>query len=828
MLSNYFKMFLRSLWKHKLYSVINITGLAIGMASSILILQYVFHEFGYDSFWKNSDSIYRVSHEQYQNGNLQLYGAKTFAGVGEAMLNEFPEVKSYTRFMRDEVMCYTVGNETRLNNQNLYWVDTTFFDIFRLEFVYGNRENLFQNYFSSMISESAAIKLFGDVNPIGKWYKVNEGWTFCVTGVFKDFPGNSHMNMNFVVATSSLWFYLQNWDNQRGILNSEQNNGFVRTSHYSDAQQWRNANYYTYILTKSNIDPKLIEEKLPLFTKKYTTNITNEGGKVKLSLQNIRDIHLSSNLQFELGVNGDRKLMIALLATALIILLIAFANYINLSIVKSMDRVKETALRKTIGAEKNQLVKQHLLESFFINLIAILIALIFVEVMNISFIHFVGKQLLFDELIETEFLLIILTYLFIGTTLSGTYPALILSSIKPVDLFRKRLSLGLKHTSLRKILLGFQFTTAVILLTINFIVYKQISFMQNQNLGVNIDKVLYMRSPYTMIQKPQRLDRLQSFKSELKRIYGIKNFTTSSSLPGCENTWHINDVRKAGSIPNQKKDFSLMVMDEEFITTLGLKIISGRDFFSNEISQHSVILNEKAANLLGYKKVEAAVNELLQLGDEQFRVVGVIADYHHEYLKKDIQPTIFLYGFNWLMDVGYYSVRINSTDIKTTINDIKQTWNTMYPEEPFDYFFLDQTYQKQYEADRQFGIVFSSFSMISLFLTCFGLFALTSYNALKRAKEVGIRKVLGASVPNIFYLLNKEFIVLLAISFVISLPICIYLAKIWLVNYTYKINLDWFLFVIPFVIITVIIIAAMSYQVIKAATVNPVESLRYE
>jgi putative ABC transport system permease protein len=828
MFANYLKMFLRSLWKQKLYSSINIIGLAVGMASSILILQYVVHEFRFDSFWKNADNIYRISHDQYQNGILQLHSAKTFDGVGEAITHEFPEVKEYTKFMRDEVMCYTEGKETRLNNQNLYWVDTTFFKVFQMEFLYGSSDNAFQNYFSSIISESAAHKLFGNINPVGKWYKVNEGWSFCVTGVFKDIPENSHIKMNFLVSSSSLVFFIRNWDNEKGMLLPEGNRVGIRPSHYSDAQQWRNANYFTYIVTKSKVDYKRIESKLPSFIKKYSNIIIQNGGKVNLALQNIRDIHLSSNLQFELGVNGDKKLTLALLLTAFIILIIALANYVNLSIVKSMDRAKETALRKTIGADRIQLIKQHLLESFFINVIAVMIAVVCIVSINLIFVRLLGKQILFNEFTGVNLLLIIITFLIGGTLLSGIYPALILSSIKPLDLFRKRLSLGINNTTSRNILLGFQFATAIILLTITFVVYRQISFMQNQNLGVNIDRVLYMRSPYTMIQKPQRLDRLQSFKSELQKINGVKNFATSSSIPGCENLWRINNVRKSGSAPNSMKNISLMVMDEEFISTLGLKIISGRNFFPNETSQRSVILNQKATNLLGYKKAGSAVNEFLQVNNEQFRIVGVIADYHHEYLKKDIQPTIFMYGFNWLLDVGYYSVRINSTNITATLNDIKRTWSTMYPEEPFDYFFLDQTFQKQYEADKQFGTIFSSFSVISLLLTCFGLFALTSFNAIKRKKEVGIRKVLGASIPNIFYLLNKEYIMLFVISYVISLPVCIYTSEMWLQNYTYRINLDWVLLVIPLIAIMLIIITAMSYQAIKAATANPVESLRYE
>jgi putative ABC transport system permease protein len=828
MLSNHFKMFIRSIWKNKLYSFINIAGLAVGMSSSILILQYVFHEFDYDSFWKNSGNIYRVSHEQYQNGAMQLQSAKTFQGVGEAMLNDFPEVTNQTKFMRDEVMCYTDGNETRLNNQNLYWVDTTFFDVFRMDFVYGTRENVFQNYYSSMISQSAARKLFGNTNPIGKWYKVNEGWAFCVTGVFKDVPENSHINMNFIVSSASLWYYIGNWDNETGRMIPEEQRVANRTSHYSDAEQWGYPGYYTYILCKNNVNPKHIEVKLSSFADKYTEDIINNKGKVNLSLQNIKDIHLSSNLQFELGVNGDKKLMLTLMLTAFIILIIAFANYINLSLVKSMGRAKETALRKIVGANKNQLIKQYLLESFLTNLIAILIAVFLVEAINTAFTSLAGKQLIFNDFTGSSFWLLIIVLLILGTFLSGIYPALVLSSSKPIDLFKKRLSFGMKNTSLRKILLGFQFTTAIILLTITFVVYKQMSFMQNHKTGVNIDHVLYMRSPYSMIKKPERLERLQSFRSALNNINGVKNFAASSSIPGCENIWQINDVRIAGSAPDHKKIFSLLVMDEEFIHTLGLNIVSGKNFLSNETVQHSVMLNEKAAQLLGYKKPADAINDLVQIGNDQFNVAGIISDYHHEYMKKAIQPTVFMYGFDWFMDVGYYSVKINSGNVTAAINDIKKVWNTMYPDEPFDYFFLEQTYQKQYEADRQFGIIFSSFSIVSILLTSFGLFALTSYNAVKRTKEIGIRKSLGATIPNIFYLLNKEFIILLIISYVFAFPICIYLADSWLLNYTYRINLGWSLLTIPLVMITLIIITAMSFQAIKAAKANPVESLKYE
>jgi putative ABC transport system permease protein len=828
MVTNFLKMFFRSIWKHKLYSFINIAGLAVGMSSSILILQYVFHEFNYDSFWKNSDNIYRVSHEQYQNGILQLQSAKTFQGVGEAMLNEFPEVTNQTKFMRDEVMCYTDGNETRLNNQNLYWVDTTFFDVFSMEFVYGSRENVFQNNYSSMISLSAAKKLFGNENPIGKWYKVNEGWSFCVTGVFKDVPENSHINMNFIVSSASLWYYIGNWDNEKGIMIPEEQRTTTRTSQYSDAQQWRYAGYYTYVLCKNNVNPMHIEAKLSSFADKYTKDLINDKGRVKLSLQNIKDIHLSSNLQFELGINGDNDLMITLMLTAFIIMIIAFANYVNLSIVKSMDRAKETALRKIVGADKNQLIKQHLLESFLTNFIAIIFAVFLVEIINMIFTSLAGKNLVYNDLMSGSFWLIIITYLLVGTLLSGIYPALVLSSSKPIDLFKKRLPFGFKNTSFRKILIGFQFTAAIILLTITFVIYEQMSFMQNHKTGVNIDHVLYMRSPYSMIKKPQRLERLQSFKSALNNINGVKKFATSSSIPGCENLWQINDVRKAGSAPDRKKTFSLLVMDEEFVQTLGLNIISGMNFLSNETRQHSVLLNEKAAQLLGYKKPADAINDLVQIGNYQFNVVGIISDYHHEYMKKAIQPTVFMYGFDWYLDVGYYSVKINSGNVTATVNDIKKAWNTMYPDEPFDYFFLEQTYQKQYEADRQFGIIFSSFSIISILLTSFGLFALTSYNAVKRTKEIGIRKSLGATIPNIFYLLNKEFIILLIISYAFALPISIYLANYWLLNYTYRINLGWTLLAIPLLMITLIIISAMSFQAIKAAKANPIISLKYE
>jgi putative ABC transport system permease protein len=828
MFSNYFKMFFRSLQKKRMYTVINILGLSIGLASSILILQYVVYEFSCDSFWKNAGKIYRINQEQYQNGVLQFNGAKTFEGIGEALHNEFPEVKTSTKFLQDEVMCYTEGNETHLNNQKLYWVDTTFFDVFKMNFVYGSVGNSFQDHFSSVISESAARRLFGNTNPVGKWYKVNQGWAFCVTGVFKDIPQNSHIDMHFIVPSSSLWFYIRNWDNVNGKLVAKENQVETRPTHYTNQRQWGGAGYYTYILAKDNVVPSQIESRLTGLVKKYAKNILKEGGKVNLSLQNIKDIHLSSNLQFELNTNGDKKLVIALLLTALIILIIAYVNYINLSLVKSMDRARETAVRKTIGAEKSQLIKQHLLESFLFNAMAIIIALVVMKLINVLFVYFSGKEFLFDEIKGVNYWLIITGFLFIGTIVSGIYPALILSAIKPIDLFRKRISSGLKNASLRKTLLGFQFTMAVILLTITFIVYQQISFMRNQNLGVNIDRTLYMRSPYTMIDKPQQFQRLKAFGTELKRINGVKNFATSSSIPGCENTWQINDVRKAGSSPNDKNNFSRLVMDEEFIPTMGLKLISGRNFFANDENGKTIVINEKAANILGYKNPRKAVDEMLQIGSDQFRIVGVIADYHHEYLKKPIQPTLFFYGFRWYLDVGYYSVKINSNNISSTINEIKQTWKNLYPEEPFDYFFLDQTYQKQYEADQQFGTIFSSFSVISLLLTCFGLFALTSYNAVKRKKEVGIRKVLGASVPNIFYLLNKEYIILFVISYAISLPASIYISGLWLQNYTYRINLDWSLLVLPLIAIMIVIIAAMSYQAIKAAVADPVESLRYE
>jgi putative ABC transport system permease protein len=337
-----------------------------------------------------------------------------------------------------------------------------------------------------------------------------------------------------------------------------------------------------------------------------------------------------------------------------------------------------------------------------------------------------------------------------------------------------------------------------------------------------------MRSPYTMIKKPQQMDRLQSFKAELKRLNGVRNITTSSSIPGCENIWLRNDVRKLDSAPENKNDFSFFNIDEDFIPIYEPKILAGRNFTNDDYGQRSLIINEEAVKTLGFKSGSDAVNQLIKVGNDQYQVAGVIANYHQEYLKKAVQPALFFYGYVWPHDVGYYSVKVNSYGVNSTLARIKNVWKTMYPDEPFEFFFLDQTFQKQYESDQQFGMIFTLFSVLSLALTCFGIFGLTSYNVLKRTKEIGIRKVLGANNGNIFYVLNKEFIKLLSISFIIALPFCIYLSLLWLSNYSFRISLNVILFIAPLLIVASIVLLTMSYQSIKAANINPTQSLKYE
>jgi putative ABC transport system permease protein len=826
LLKNYFKIAIRNLIKHKFFSMLNIAGLAIGMAACLLIFNYVQYEKSYDRFWKNSGRIYRIRHDKFQNGSLQYKNAQTFLGLGPIIRQELPEVENQVRMFKDVVTAYTP--DTQLRDADMFWTDSTFLKIFDRPFVSGTGARLFSDMYSAVISQSAARTLYGDADPIGRYFKLNQGWEFYVAGVFTDLPQNSHFRADILIGMPAVYYYMSNFDDRTGKLSHKNPLAYLEPP--ASAQgQWESNNVYTYILTRPNVDIAALEKKINSLVEKYTQHFIKTGGSTAIILQPIKDIHLNSHLDYEIRPNGDRNSINVLGMIAIVVLVIAWINFVNLTMVRSIERMKETGLRKVIGAGRSQLIFQFVLESVFLNISSIVVAVLIVIFTKNAFHTLTGLTALTFGIVRFQAWFMLGSFFLCGVFLSALYPSLLLSSYQPVSLLKKTVMGTSRGLFVRKFLVVAQFTASIILLISTITIYRQVDFMRRQNLGVDITQMLVTYSPMNMISKPNLMEKLITYKTEIQSLPHVISIATSMSIPGKEIPLHREDVRNINNMEKSTASFSTVNIDHDFIKTYDLKLMSGRNFEQTaNANTCKVIINQSAVKSLGFKDVHEAIAGFLQEGDQQYQIIGVIEDYHHESLKKAIEPIIFHFSYHWNLDVGYYSIKIEPTDVRRTIAEIKAVWDRIYPDEPFFYFFLDDAFNAQYKADEQFGKIFGIFSILAVFVACLGLLGLTVYAVEQRTKEIGVRKVLGSSVIGIVTLLSKDFLKSVLLANLIAWPVAWFIMNRWLQNFAYRTNTSWWIFALAGLFVILIAILTTSYQAVKTAMKNPVEVLRYE
>jgi len=823
MIENYLKIAFRNILKHRTLSLINILGLAIGLTAFLFIFAHITYEFSYDKFWDKSNDIYRVSYDRYQNGNLTLKSARTLRGMAPVLREQLPEIKGSTELFKDVVTVYNEKNQ--IQDIQMFVTDSTFSSVFKLDFKDKVAKNPLNDLYSSVISESTALTLFGTTDAVGKWFKVCQGWRFVVNGVYKDLPNKTHLPFDMLLSWKTYYFYFQNWNDTTGTEQIKNPSAQIINPKIT-SWEWGYNGYYTYILTQPNADARQIESKIANIAVQYTKNITQNDGQAKFHLQPLSSIHLDSNLEFEVKPNGDRKSIVAMAFIALIILIIAWINFINLTMVRAVEHTKSIGLQKVFGATRIQLITRFLIESLLMNIASVLIAFGLVFLLKNYFSHLLGTpiELNFGWLNYSIFGLLVM----VGMIISGLYPALILSSYKPIDLF-KGIQITSKHLSLSKILVIIQFAASIVLISGVIAVHKQINYMKTQELGVNIEQTLVTFSPPTMIGRPQRMSKLLTYKSLVKALPGVEEITTSSAVPGKEILWQKQNVRKIDDQPTANKTFAYTNIDQDYIKTFNLRLLAGRNFIDNgNIELQSVIINETAMKLLGISTRENAINTFILIGNQQYKIIGVLKDYHHESLKKEIKPILYFHGYEWMSDIGYYSIKLKSKDIKATVAQVKAIWEQIYTEDYFNYFFLDEAFNKQYNADQQFGTVFSIFTLLAIIISALGLFGLVLYSSKQRKKEVGVRKVNGASVGEIVFMLNKDFIKWVLIAFLIATPIAYYVLYKWLENFANKTQLSWWIFALSGLLSIIISVLTISYQSWQAAKNNPVEALRDE
>ncbi len=813
MLRSYINISVRVLLRHKFYATISILGLAVGMGVCLLIYQYIQFELSYDQFHTKAQHTYRLTQTTIRNGEDLGEGVYTTYALGPRGKETIPEVEEFVRVRPDDVGMIVINaeNDERHQENAMWYVDRNFLHLFDFPLKYGDRESALEAMHSMVITEPIAAKYFGETDPVGKPLRVSGGvfsGDFVVTGVVEKLPVNSHLQFDFLLP---MQFILENL-----TLYTERDNG------------WERPNFVTYVTLNEAANLHEVRGKLDqLIATHQGEELTQSNARRKIGLQPLTDVHLKSDFPKDLVNNhGDIQNVRFFAIIAIFILLMAWVNYINLSTARAMQRAKEVGVRKSVGAVRMQLIAQFIMESALINLVAALVAVgiagLTLPVLN----TIIEKELTFSVLRTPAFWGRFSLVILFGSLLSGLYPAFVLSSFKPVRAL-KSVSLRPKRGfSLRRSLIAFQFLISLLLISGTYLVYQQITYMKNQDLGFEMEKIVVVNGPRVILetQRPALESLFQTFKTELLRHHTISAVTGTSHIPG---KGYIGSAmaRKSGEPENTIKEGQAVFIDTDFVDTYDMQFVARRKIPEEFSNYEWLIINEEAVKTFGLGSPEEALNEHLLVSGDTLKILGVVKDVHWSSLRDAHVPVLFLldkyYG-------AHFSIKMTMTNIQESIAHIESAYRSVYPDDPFHYSFLDNDFNRQYQADIQFGNLFSAFSVLAIFIACLGLFALVSYSATLRMKEMGIRKVLGAGVSHLMLLLSREYMLLLLAAIVVAIPAVIVGGRAWLDNYAYQTDLGAGLFLVPALILLLISLLTVSYRTYATARANPVESLRNE
>ena len=806
MVQNYFKTAWRSLRKNKTFTTLNIIGLSIGVACSLLIALYVLDELSYDRFNTRADQIYRID-EQVKFGDFSYNGAEVPGIVGPVFARDFPSIVQYTRFRTTPGIVIRKGAESIREDRAVY-ADSSLFDVFSLEMIAGDKKTALTAPHSLVITESTARKYFASLDVIGKTLLLDDTSNYKITGVIKDIPTQSHFNFDFFMPMCE----------QEG----------------SRSDTWLTYNFQTYLLLKPGTDIRQFEKKLntamgqyltPEFKSKLNTtgdDFRKAGNYITCSLMPLTRIHLYSDLQDELGINGNIRYVYIFAAIAVFILLIACINFMNLSTASSANRAREVGVRKVLGGQQNSLIAQFLVESFVACLLSFVMAVGFAALLLPLFDQVAGKQIHASMLVHPSILLGVILLLVLVSLISGAYPAFFLASFRPIKVLKGDLSAGFKGSGLRNSLVVFQFTISVVLMVGTVVIYKQLQYIRDKDLGFNKEQVLTLQNTGALG------DNTRAFKNDLLQMPGVKNVTSSGFLPV---TGYRTSQGFMTSPAFDGKNFTLMQywhVDDRYLPTFQVQMKSGRNFSPQyPTDSTAVIINEAAAKIFGgTNPLNKKLYMLTDLKGQSvaYNVIGVIKDFNFNSLHEQVAPLVL----DLQQNNGGMAVRISTNDIPGLLNAIKTKWKSMVSSQPFSYAFLDEEFNKQYSVDQRMGTIVLSFSLLAIVIACLGLFGLVTFAAEQRVKEIGIRKVLGAAIPDIFMLLSKDFVKLLVLSICIASPIAWWAMTRWLQDFAYRTNIGWWMFAAVGAVCLLIALATISFQAIKAAVANPVNSLRAE
>lgn len=801
MVKNYLIIALRNLRKRKGYAFINIFGLAVGIAASLLILQYVTYELSYDDFHTDAEHIYRVRYDFFRDGERVFKSATAFPKVGPAMQEEFPEVEAYTRLFLRYGGAVIRHEDLSFKEDNLFQADPTILTMFDYPLVQGDRRTALSEPNTAVVEVETARKYFGDADPMGKRIRLGNNEEYTITGVIES-PENSHLKFSFLLSYTTL---VQQWGEA-----------------FNEAWGWYD--FYNYIRLAPGTDIAAFQAKFPDFVVRHAGN-EEARERTIFSLQSLTDIHLYSDLIQEARVNGDGEAVYFLLVIAFFILIIAWVNYVNLSTARAVERAQEIGVRKVMGAEKGQLIRQFVLESAWLNVIAAGLAIGLLYVAVPMFNQLAGQNLSLDLLSDGRFWGALIGLFAVGAFLSGLYPAFVLSAYQPVTVLKGKFAQAKQGLALRKGLVLGQFVASVGLIAGTIIVYQQLAFMQSQDLGIDIEQTVVIEGPGVIAVDSLYSNQFSSFKQQVLQNANVHNVAASTEIPGNLIYW-TNGARKVGAESQSSIIMYQVGIDYDFLDGFGHELLAGRGYDpAFTADNQSVVLNERALEVLDLGTPVQAVGERIRIGGDTLTVVGVIENFHQEGLQKAYDQIAFRLRPNAR---SYYSVKVNTENVSETLAHINEQYATFFPENPFNYYFLDAFFDRQYRNERQFGQVFGFFALLAILVACLGLFGLSSFTATQRTKEIGIRKVLGSTVPNILLLLSRDYFKLVLVASAVAVPIVWWLIEQWLTGFAFRINVTPLPFLIAALLTLVIALVTVSYQTVKAALSNPVDALRYE
>ncbi|MDW7694457.1 FtsX-like permease family protein [Flammeovirgaceae bacterium SG7u.111] len=798
MFKNNIKISLRVFRRNKAYAFINILGMSTGLAIALFIIMYAKFELSYEKYNQLSDRQLRLTVDILNGESLVEQDCETYPPLGPKMKAEMPEVEEFTRTYHMDHNALKVGDKT-FREADMYAADPSFFTMFNYPLLHGNQREIFKKPYEMVLTKSMALKLFNKVDAVGEsleWVEVEE--PFLVTGIVDDSPATTHLKFSALISYPTMI----------AAFGERENN-------------WSGNNTFTYLQLEDGVSFDAFNESLMAFNKRLTEEKILESER--FIAQPVRDIHLYSDKSFEPEPNGDATSVFFLLGVAFLVMVIAIVNYVNLSTSKSLDRAKEVGVRKVIGSSKSQLRQQFYTESLLVNIFSGIFAVLLLFAFRSYFLEVAGLPLDLNFIVDPAFWTVLAGFILVSSLLSGIFPAFVLSSFKPISVMKGKFGESGKGLLMRRALVVFQFSITIFLLIQTLTAEEQLTFMREKDLGLNIEQTVVLREPFG----ENDLEKAKTFREEILNYPQFQAMTISSCVPGLPShemstSTGINLVE---ALEKKNFNFYLYWIDEHFIPTMEMELVAGKNFLTNSPNEDMVLVNEEAIKLWGLSNPEEAIGKEIIGGSKKTTIMGVLKNFHQASAKSEHIPMIFLYndGFSHMS-----SIRIASGDMKENVMLINDVYESVFPGSPFDFFFLDQEYDKQYRADERFGAVFATLTAFAILIACLGLFGLVMFTVAKRTKEIGVRKVLGAEVWQIVLLLSKDFVVLVFISMFIAIPLTYFIVQSWLDRYAFRIDLEAWIFMVPALAVLLISVLTIVGKTLQISRANPINSLRDE